>query len=421
MIARLKSTELESSTHVTFKRELRAIGLQKDHHYTYNQNKNTYFWWNGSETVFSHLEDEEKFGSVELSTIFVDEGSQVPDSVYQMIFPANLRWEVGPHRAWFCTNPGASGWLRDVVYGTAKGSGRETKYKKATGGIEVVRDEYAWFPVKPGWNRHNPGGQDYFDDLARQGERYGPHWVARYLDGDWDSFAGQRFPMFSHDRHVLATPWKPAGNHDIVEGWDFGHQVTHVCWIAYDPKGIEPVVVFDELEMKNVDRPEDVANKIKQIRSHYGVSNRVVAMGDPAGASSTQFSSVTVFGAYAALGIYIAPCKAGKDPLARADMIASHLTAEKRQPDGSSWPGLLFGPNCKQTIHSIVNLHWDLTTNTKNEDPREKFVNRNKHGFDALGYGMVAVPPPEIVPAPRPRDPSLGIGAQTALKEWAGG
>lgn len=421
MIARLKSTELETSTHVTFKRELRAIGLQKDVHYTFNQNKNTYFWFNGSETVFSHLEDEEKFGSVELSTIFVDEGSQVPDSVYQMIFPANLRWEVGPHRAWFCTNPGASGWLRDIVYGNAKGSGREVRYTGASGSVEVVKDEYAWFPVKPGWNKHNPGGQDYFDDLKRQGERYGPHWLARYLDGNWDSFEGQRFPMFDHYRHVLGVPWKPEADHDIVMGIDFGHQVTHVVWIAYDRKGIEPVVVFDELEVLEVDRPEQVVNEIKRREHHYGISNRVVRLGDPAGVSSTQFSNVTVIGAYAALGVDINPCIAGKDPLARADMIASHLTAQKRQPDRSIWPGLLFGPNCNRTIHSIVNLRWDLSTNTKGEDPREKFLNKDKDGFDALGYGMVGVPPAEVAPPPRPRDPSLGIGAQTALREWLGG
>lgn len=420
MICRLKSTELESSTHVTFKRELRAIGLRKDEHYTFNENKKTYYWANGSESVLSHLEDEEKFGSVELSTIFVDEGSQVPDSVYQMIFPANLRWEVGPHRAWFCTNPGASGWLRDIVYGNAKGTGREVEYLKASGGIEMVRDEYAWFPVRAGMNQHNPGDQNYFDDLKIQGQRYGPHWLARYHDGDWDSFEGQRFPMFSQDKHVLATSWRPTPNHEIVMGIDFGHQVTHVCWIAFDQKGIEPVVCFDELEVKEVDRPEDVVNKIREIEANYGIADRVMRLGDPAGVASTQFSSVTVIGAYAALGIFIAPCKAGKDPLARADLVASHLTAEKRQPDGSVWPGLLFGPNCVHTIRSITDLRWDLTTNTKGEDPREKFLNRNKHGFDGFTYGLVGVPPPPAPAAPRPRDQSLGIGAQTALKEWAG-
>lgn len=394
MIARLKSTELESSTHVTFRRELRAIGLRRGVHYEFNANKGTYFWANGSETIFSHLEDEEKFGSVELSTIFVDEGSQVPDSVYQMIFPANLRWEVGPHRAWFCTNPGASGWLRDIVYGHAIGSGDEYAYQKADGRVERVVDEYAWFPVKPGWNKHNPGGGAYFEDIKRQGERYGPHFLARYYHGDWDHFEGQRFPMFDRERHVLAKPFRPEpGRHRIVEGWDFGHRETFVAWLAYDPKGGEPVVCFAELQAQEVQEPSDVAERVREIRARYGVE-RPVAMGDPAGVGASQFSAVSPIAAYGALGIHIAPCRAGKSPTARADLLAEFLTGEVTTWGGKTWPGIVFNPECEAVVRSIVGLRWDTARNTKGEDPREKFLKKDDHGFDALTYGLVGVPPP---------------------------
>jgi hypothetical protein len=427
LIARLKNTELQATTFQTFKRELSEIGLVAGRDYTYNKNDGIHYWHNGpgggpeggSQTIWSHLESDEKFGSSEFSSICVDEGSQVPDDIYHVLIPGRLRWPVGPHRAWICTNPGASGFLREIVYGTLKGTGAISEWTTVAGRVEKVVDEFGFFPVPIGGNKHNPAG--YNESLALYGKRYGPHWFARYVAGDWDSFEGQRFPMFDRDKHVLATPWRPTPHHEVVMGIDFGHQVTHVCWIAFDPRGIEPVVCFDELEVKEVDRPEDVVNQIKRVEANYGISDRVMRLGDPAGVASTQFSSVTVIGAYAALGIYIAPCKAGKDPLARADLVASHLTAQKRQPDGSVWPGLLFSPSCARTIHSITNLRWDLTSNTKGEDPREKFLNRDKHGFDSFSYGLVGVPPPPDPEAPRPRDLSLGIDGQTALREWVKG
>lgn len=420
MIARLKSTELEASTHVTFKRELRAIGFEKDVHYTFNKNDRIYEWFNGSQTILSHLEDEEKFGSVELSTIFVDEGSQVPDSVYQMIFPANLRWEVGPHRAWFCTNPGASGWLRDIVYGRAIGTGRVEQHKTAGGTIEEVVDAYEWFPVKPGMNQHNPGGQNYFDDLAKQGERYGPHWVARYLDGNWDSFQGARFPMFDREKHILKERWEPSARHKVFLGVDFGHRETFVVWIAYHPEGSEPVVIFDELQYQEVLEPKDVADAVREKNMRYGLdtASKYVSFGDPAGVAAGTFSSVSPIQAYAGLGWYINPCKSGKDPVARSDLIAAHLTERKRMIDGSEWPGLVIGPNCPALVESIVSYRWDTTRNSKGEDGRERFVKVNDHGVDALGYGLVGVPPPEIKAE---RDPFRGMRMNVSLRDALAG
>ena len=69
---------------------------------------------------------------------------------------------------------------------------------------------------------------------------------------------------------------------------------------------------------------------------------------------------------------------------------------------------------------SLKKLRWKPAASKLGEDPREAFVKKDDHGADALGYGLVAVPPPEVAPALPPRDPTIGIGAQTALKEWIG-
>lgn len=395
LIARLKSTELAATTAKTFERELREIGLEKGLHYTVNKNEGTYYWRNGSETIFSHLESDEKFGSSEFSSIAVDEGSQVSDDIYEILFPGRLRWNVGPHRAWICTNPGSSGFLRKIVYGELVGTGTEAVFTRGDGRPERVTDEFAWFPVPPGANKHNPPG--YNEQIARLGKTYGPHWYARYVQGDWDSFEGQRFPMFDREKHVLKESFRPDGRHRIVEGWDFGHRETFVAWLAYDPEGSEPVVCFAELQAQEVQEPSDVADRVKEIRARYGLS-RVTALGDPAGTASSQFSAVSPIAAYGALGLHIAPCRAGKSPTSRADLLAEFLSGEVATWGGKTWPGIVFNPECEAVVRSIVNLRWDVSTNSKGEDPREKFLKKDDHGFDAclVPGTMVATPDGDV-------------------------
>lgn len=404
LLARLKSTELHKSTHQTFKRELREIGLIKGKHYEYNKNESTYYWANGSETWLTHLEDGERFGSAEFSQIDIDEGSEVPDAVFEVL-TQRLRWDVGPHRMSVATNPGASGFLRKIVYGEIDGTGTANDY-----GIE---DRFEWIPVPPGANKHNPPG--YNDRLARLGKAYGPHWYARYVEGSWDSFEGQRFPMFDREIHVLDHGFAPPAEWTVVEGWDFGYRETFVAWIGVDPTGWHPPVVFDELQMQETEA-DSVADRVWEKRKFYDI--KPIAMGDPAGVGTTQLGGPSPIEHYARYhGIYIAPCKQGKSPTSRADLLAAFLSERRKQRDGEK-PGILFTENCPAVVNSIVNLRWDLTMNTKGEDPREKFVKKDDHGFDALTYGLVGVPPPNMPEPEKPQPlPGVNVGAQAALAE----
>lgn len=394
MISRLHFPDLERSTHQTFKRELSLIGLVAGSHYTFHKQSMTYDWWNGSKTIFTNLDDEEKFGSVEVSTIFIDEGSEVPRSVYEMLFPANLRWPTGPHRAWFCTNPGASGYLRAIVSGELVGSGFVDSYG--------VKDDFAWFPVPIGANKHNPGG--YNDELDRLGKLYGPHWYARYVAGSWDFFEGQRFPMLERERHVLPVDFAPEPHHLIYEGWDFGWAGdTHVAFIAVDEHGEEPPVVFAEVVM-NQSEPKDIARAVHEKRKAYRLDyGRVRSFGDPAGRSKGAKGRSWI-DLYAEEGIHIAPADASKSPTYRADRIAQMLSTSRYTPHMGQVAGLLFNPSCPKTFNSVRDLQFKQQGGASlDNDPREVFLDRNKHGFDALGYGLNGYVIPGAPARERPR------------------
>lgn len=391
LVARDTGTHLRDTTVRTFWREARRIGLREGVHHRFNKQEREIEWWNGSVTLFRHFEDVEALGSFELSTAFIDEGSEVHDDIYTALFPGRLRAHLPgctigpmiqdrmdrglpfddlrcpcPQRGWVCTNPGGSAYLKQVTLGNQEG--------------------WEWFPVGPAENPFN--GPDYYRELAARLRKRGEVWYRRLYEGSWDAFEGQRFTGFDRETHVLPAPFRPGPQYGIVEGWDFGHRETFVVWIAYDPRQEEPAVVFAELQVREVERPEDVADRVKRIRREYGIADRVVALGDPAGAAASQFSAIGPIMAYAQLGLHIAPCRAGKSPVARADLLAHWFGARRRQHDGSWWPGLVIGPDCPALVDSVVNLRWDPRSS------REQFVKENDHGADALGYGIIGVPPP---------------------------
>lgn len=403
LVARKTSSQLERTTKVTFFRELEEIGLQSGLHFTYNAQRNEITWVNGSVTLFSHLDDPTgaTYGSLEITTAFIDEGSEVADSVYQVLFPSRLRWHTPaceakeemlrlfalgkdedafavecncPLRAWICTNPGASGYLLNVVEGN-------------------MDDKWAWFPVPPFENPFN--GPEWQKDMDRLGDLYGPVWKKRYIEGDWSAFEGQRFPMFSEESHCLKEEdeFQLGARHKIIEGWDFGYHETFVVWIAYDEFGEDPPVVFAELQAKQWEG-DRIATRVREIRSDWGMDvGEILSFGDPAGRARGTFGAKSPIQFYSERGIYIAPCDVGKLPQARADLIASFLATQHTTLDGREVPGLMFRRDCQAVIKSVKMYAWDTTQNAKGEDPVEKFLKRNDHGVDALGYGLIGVMP----------------------------
>ena len=125
----------------------------------FNKRTMTMRFSNGSEVLFSGLDDEMKLRSAEYSWIFVDEGSEVPDEIYQTLL-GRLRYQE-PRRLWVTTNPGASGWLRRNF-------------------VNATKPGFDHFRAPTTENHHLP--QDYLDSLLTD---YNDVWRERYdQEGD---------------------------------------------------------------------------------------------------------------------------------------------------------------------------------------------------------------------------------------------
>ena len=377
MVARLKYRPLIRTTMVTFWNELREMGLYRKEYMDWHKSDMEILWANGSKTLFTNLDDIENFKSLEVDTVFIDEGAEVPDAVYDVLLPGRLRGKAGVSRngeaagrGWITTNPGASGWIRRNF-------------------INNKVADHEWFHAPTSENVFNPPG--YNEQLKK---RYKGVWYQRYHDGDWMAFEGQVFTMFDRERHVLATDFEPRiREYDILEGWDFGFvHPTAVVWIAAHRRGEFPPVVFADYEQEG-GTPELHSKNVKAVRDRFGLDPRhIQSYGDPVVSSTFQNSGESFFQEYEAQGINIQPSEPSS--WVRAMRLASFLDTPMQTSEGTM-PSILFSPRCKRTIDSVLTARWRDEKNASGEDQPERIVKDNDHLFDAMTYALYTHRTPE--------------------------
>jgi phage terminase large subunit len=375
MIGRLRFKDLEATTQRTFWSQLESLGLRrKPYLLDYNQRTQLLKFGNGSEILFTGLDDEMKLRSAEYSWIYVDEGSEVPDDIYRTLL-GRLRYKQ-PLSMWITTNPGASGWIRRNF-------------------IESHRDGFEHFHAPTTENVHLP--QDYLDSLLAD---YPAVWRERFIQGSWSAFEGQVFTMADENTH-LVDDWMPTPDHLIYEGWDFGYRnPTAVVWYAVHPSGEEPIVVFAEHEAREQMPPWHAA-QIRAIYNHYKINPANVSrFGDPAGAQVQGLRGRSYIDEYGDQGLYgIQPST--KEPSTRALRIGKLLSTRIHTRNGSL-PAIQFCRRARRTWLSLVNYRYAESRSQTGEDPKEAFHKENDHLVDALGYALMAAPLPDNKPQDRP-------------------
>lgn len=111
---------VRKTTLVKYFEHLDALGYKKNNHYKYNKVDKIITFKNGSEILFSQLDDPEKFKSLDLHWAEIEEASQVGDSTIKGLL-GRLRntyrqdnWGDFKYRLFGHTNPEANkGWIYD--------------------------------------------------------------------------------------------------------------------------------------------------------------------------------------------------------------------------------------------------------------------------------------------------------------------
>jgi len=99
LIGRSSLKALEGSTLITFFEVCRLQGYQIGRDFTYNQQKNTINWINGSQTILKDLfqypsdPDFISLGSTEYTDAFIDEATEISHKAFDII-NSRLRWKL---------------------------------------------------------------------------------------------------------------------------------------------------------------------------------------------------------------------------------------------------------------------------------------------------------------------------------------
>src|SRR5574344_1340222 len=99
VVARKTIKPLKESTLVTIKKVLKEWGLIEDENYCINNVENTITFWNDSIILLKEMVDLpsdldfSRFGSMEVTIVFVDEASEISEKAIDVMF-SRIRWQT---------------------------------------------------------------------------------------------------------------------------------------------------------------------------------------------------------------------------------------------------------------------------------------------------------------------------------------
>ena len=204
--------------------------------------------------------------------------------------------------------------------------------------------------------------------------------------GRFVSFAGRIFDDFSRSRHVVPDDeirerYAKPDLQQFLGCLDpgFRHQAA-ALWLGLDEDG---VWVFPELVLARTVIP-DVAAQIEKTRTALGL-RPAIFISDPAIARIDPQTGRTDQDAYARAGLRT---RAGNNDVRASINAIRNLLAGGR---------LHIGASCDELIDQLLRYRWRTAGRSEDASP-ERPVKRDDHCVDALRYGVMSLPIPEVAP-----------------------
>ena len=358
---------VRKTTLVSYFEHLDALGYLPDVHYSYNKSDKIIRFKNGSEILFSALDDPEKFKSLNLHWAEIEEASQISDSSFKQLL-ARLRntyrqkdWIDFRYRLFGHTNPQSNrGWI----------------YQRF---VEKPHDNYRLIVAPTTNNIYLPkhfikSMQESFDE-----EYYKINVLGEF--GDYSS--GLVVKNFG-DINIKKLKYNPCLPLHLT--CDFN--VDPMCWcIAHKDK--ENVYFIDELVIEKTTTKECIQEFIRRYPEH---KSSIIINGDASGDNRSTQSEYTnyaiirnVLKEYGYTDIKFRLRDYNPPILSRI----SAFNARVKNSKGESH--LFIDTKCKWLLYNIYNLSYKEGTSIIDvpsiaqikRDRASKFL---EHPFDAASY-----------------------------------
>jgi phage terminase large subunit len=211
----------------------------------YNSSRKEINYFNGSLIKFGYVQDSAMtiYQGQECDVLFVDEATNISKDAFEKLKLVVRGVNDFPKRTYLTCNPGGKGhtWVRDEFVKNVNGE---------EGRIFIPAKVYD----NPALMQSTP---EYVSELESL-----PDGIRQMLlDGDWDSFAGQYFTMWSADAHVIA-PFPLPEHWRRYRAIDYGLDMLACLWIAVDESG--NAYVYKELHESDL-IVSDAARRIKEV------------------------------------------------------------------------------------------------------------------------------------------------------------
>ena len=319
--------------------------------------------YGGGMIALRNLDKPEKYQSAEFAAIGVDELTKTTKSTFDYL-RGSLRWPGVPRTHFLAaTNPGGIGhlWVKSLWV--------DREYPPE---LERAAKEFAFVKALPKDNPYLP--EEYWEELRT----LPPDLYRAWVEGDWDVFEGQAFPIWRRDKHVIQP--KP-----LPEWWprwravDWGYNQPFCClWFCKDPDNGR-VYVYRELYAAGL---SDKQQALAILEATPPAEDIQATYADPSMWARRHMEDQVTSTAdiYARYGVALT--KANNDRLAGKRAVDRMLMD---LPDGE--PGLQVFENCRNLIRTLPALPYD-ETHVEDVD-----TDAEDHAYDALRYGLTRVLP----------------------------
>jgi hypothetical protein len=343
------------------------------------------------EVIFIALDKATETGklrSLELTGAWINEASEVPKEVFDMVtqrvgrFPSKMMG--GP------TNP-------CVILDTNPPDDDHWYYKFAEedtpdnwdffdqpGGLirEQIGDQVIYTPNPAAENVFNlPQGFNYYLNMigGKQDD-----WIKVFVLGQYGTTADGKpvFPEYNDKVHVAEGQIEPNRMLPLYLGWDFG--LTPACIIGQiTPLG--QLCILKELVSEDMGIRQFASEIVKPLLMNEYSGMRLISRGDPAGVNRSQTDERTCYQELLEIGIASEPAETN-DFIPRRESVAFFLN---RMAGGE--PGFLLSPDCRTLRKGFIGGYRYERLKVAGERYRDRPVkDRFSHPHDALQYLCLA-------------------------------
>lgn len=284
VVARKTIKSLKESTLVTIKKVMKEWGLVEDVNYCINNIENTITFWNESVILLKEMADLpgdidfSRFGSIEVTIVFVDEASEISERAADVMF-SRIRWKTAETfktpKMFMSCNPAAC-WLRSRFVQDDDGN-----LVKCRDGEMFVRFSVFDNPDESFRRIYEASLNKIKDNATRE----------RLLYGNWDFIDSNSMALykgFSGEKHLISNlkesiydPLRP-----LILGFDFNVFPFMTCLISQIDYDMKSVYILEELLGRPKDKLNNTPKFSQYVLNHLAEMKHIggaIITGDPAG------------------------------------------------------------------------------------------------------------------------------------------